>query len=77
MGGSENSGTPKWMENPIRTDDLGVPLFSETPYVHSDFLWGASLLRRTVTRWWLSHPIETYESKWVHFLKNKGEHQIV
>ena len=28
-------GTPKWMvkimENPIKMDDLGVPLFSETP----------------------------------------------
>ena len=30
----QNRGTPKWMvkimENPIKTDDLGVPLFSET-----------------------------------------------
>ena len=35
MDGSENSGTPKWMVyngNPIKMDDLGVPLFSETPY---------------------------------------------
>ena len=34
MGGSKNSGTPKWMvqimENPIKMDDLRVPLFSET-----------------------------------------------
>ena len=33
MGVSENGGTPKWMvymENPIKMDDLGVPLFSET-----------------------------------------------
>ena len=33
MGGSKNSGTPKWMVfngNPIKMDDLGVPLFSET-----------------------------------------------
>ena len=34
MGVSKNSGTPKWMvkimENPIKMDDLGVPLFSET-----------------------------------------------
>ena len=34
MGVSENRGTPKWMvkilENPIKMDDLGVPLFSET-----------------------------------------------
>ena len=34
MGVSRNRGkTPKWMvrENPIRIDDLGVPLFLETP----------------------------------------------
>ncbi len=34
MGGSKNSGTPKWMvmmKNPIKMDDLGVPLFLETP----------------------------------------------
>jgi len=35
MGGSKNrGGPPKWMvkimENPIKMDDLGVPLFSET-----------------------------------------------
>ena len=34
MGVSKNKGTPKWMvkimENPIRMDDLGVPLFLET-----------------------------------------------
>ena len=32
---SKNRGTPKWMvyfmENPIKIDDLGVPLFLETP----------------------------------------------
>ena len=32
---SKNTGTPKWMvyimENPIQMDDLGVPLFLETP----------------------------------------------
>ena len=32
---SENRGIPKWMvffmENPIKIDDLGVPLFLETP----------------------------------------------
>ncbi len=36
MGVSKNKGTPKWMvkimENPIKMDDLGVPLFLETPY---------------------------------------------
>ena len=35
MGVSKNNGTQKWMvkimENPIKTDDLGVPLFLETP----------------------------------------------
>ena len=35
MGVSKNMGTPKWMvkimENPIKMDDLGVPLFLETP----------------------------------------------
>ena len=35
MGVSKNSGTPKWMvkimENPIKMDDLGVPLFLATP----------------------------------------------
>ena len=33
LGVSKNSGTPKWMvivENPIKMDDLGVPLFLET-----------------------------------------------
>ena len=35
MGVSKNNGTPKWMvyfmENPIKIDDLGVPLYLETP----------------------------------------------
>ena len=35
MGVCKNRGTPKWinfiMENPIKMDDLGVPLFLETP----------------------------------------------
>ena len=35
MNFSKNSGTPKWMvkimEHPIKMDDLGVPLFLETP----------------------------------------------
>ena len=34
MDVSKNRGTPKWMVyngNPIKMDDLGVPLFLETP----------------------------------------------
>ena len=35
IGVSKNRGTPKWMvkimENTIKLDDLGVPLFLETP----------------------------------------------
>ena len=35
LGVSKNRGIPKWMvkimENPIKMDDLGVPLFLETP----------------------------------------------
>ena len=34
MGVSKNRGTPRWMvymENPIKMDDLGVPLFLEIP----------------------------------------------
>ena len=30
MGVSKNKGTPI-MENPIKMDDLGIPLFLETP----------------------------------------------
>ena len=36
MGGSINGSSPKWLvyrENPIKMDDLGVPLFWETPYL--------------------------------------------
>ena len=30
LGVSINGGTPKWIENSIKIDDLGVPLFQET-----------------------------------------------
>ena len=41
LGVSKNRGTPKWMvkimENPIKMDDLGVPLFSETSICQTKF----------------------------------------
>ena len=39
------------MENPIKMDDLGVPLFSETS------VWNCKYQTRLVTRWWLNQPI--------------------
>jgi len=46
MGVSKNTGTPKWMvkimENPIKMDDLGVPLFSETS-ISSSLLWSEGI----------------------------------
>ena len=44
MDVSKNRGTPKWMvkimEKPIKMDDLGVPLFSETSISIQPFLSG-------------------------------------
>ena len=46
MDVSKNRGTPKWMvkimENPIKMDDLGVPLFLEIPIyiLSSEYLLG-------------------------------------
>ena len=45
MGVSKHRDTPKWMvynlmENPIKMDDLGVPLFSETPiYIYIIYIY--------------------------------------
>ena len=42
LGVSKNRGTPKWMverDNPMKMDDLGVPLFLETP-IWNPFLVG-------------------------------------
>ena len=42
MGVSKNRGTPKWMvkimENPMKMDDLEVPLFSETSIYQKDLV---------------------------------------
>ena len=48
----QNGGTPKWMvkmmENPIKMDDLGVPLFSETPKSQDQFYFKCcSLFQRS------------------------------
>ena len=48
LGVSKNSGTPKWMvfmENPIKMDDLGIPLFSETSI---SFLGGKPFFKGTL-----------------------------
>ena len=51
LGVSKNSGTPKWMVyngNPYKKDDLGVPLFSETPI----FVFGSlGILWETKNNW--------------------------
>ena len=42
MGVSKNTGTPKWIVyngKPIKMDDLGVPLFLETPIYIYTYLW--------------------------------------
>ncbi len=58
VGVSKNRCTPKWMmkimENPIKMDDLGVPLFLETPMYTEVFLSDQStfsLQRVSVTVW--------------------------
>jgi len=43
MGASKNCGTPKWMVyngKPLKMDDLGVPLFLETPIYVFFFFFG-------------------------------------
>ena len=51
MGVSKNRGSPKWMvkitENPIKMDDLGIPLFLETPR-----LCHSSLFLTTLNNCW-------------------------
>ena len=44
---SKNRGTPKWMvyngSNPIKIDDLGIPLYLETSILILANLWDRSL----------------------------------
>ena len=44
---SKNRDTPKWMvkimENPLKMDDLGVPLFSETSIYNYRQIWESNL----------------------------------
>ena len=71
MGVSKNRGTPKWMilmENPIKMDDLGVPLFLETSIYQNCFLL-------------LSYKLENLEDQnKTHFyllmVQKSGGHQV-
>ena len=82
MGVSKNKGTPKWMvykENPIKMDDLGVPLFSETSiyiYISSFLLWWGFTRylqnfkgRNSYPAWWIwtevCHEWCGSNSRWV------------
>jgi len=65
MGVSKNRGTPKWMVyngNPIKIDDLGVPLFLETPkcvkkmkyrllYLHLSWIGSPSFVPCIISFW--------------------------
>ena len=64
MGVSKNRGTQKWMVykgNSIKMDDLGVPLFSETPKSSSvQFrccLIVQCSLNQPIVHWWFGIPV--------------------
>ena len=52
LDASNNRGAPKWMvkimNNPIKMDDLGVPLFLETPISRSSKITKHQTTSRTV-----------------------------
>ena len=47
------------MENPIRMDDLGVPLFLETP-IYSSHFWVVNLSTADVTTSWTSWRLDAF-----------------
>ena len=78
LGVSKNSGTPKWMvkimENPIKMDDLGVPLFLETPIYVKEFLMFFS----EHVRWFDPcdrHPLKLARSLWDRHILWNMRHQ--
>ena len=56
LGVSKHRGTPKWMveimENPIKMDDLGVPLFLEKPI----WTWEAICYKMMIQTSWFPYP---------------------
>ena len=61
MGVSKNRGIPKWMvyfmENPIKMDDLGVPLFLETP-IETRSAWVLHALPSCYLKWFVGLRME-------------------
>ena len=69
MDVSKNMGTPKWMvkimENPIRMDDLGVPLFLETP------IWYLLYIKLVVSRVTSPRSSQAWPMAWsISFVKD-------
>jgi len=65
MGVSKNRDTPKWMvkimENPIKMDDLGVPLFLETSIYPIHGKWNKS-----------SSNLTSYSQLTIHGITNRS-----
>ena len=72
MDVSKNRDTPKWMvkimENPIKMDDLGVPLFLETPR----WWFGWFLVEQIGTQKWCFVLPDTLGFKVMLFTLNRG-----
>ena len=72
LGVSKNRGTPKWMvkimENPIKMDDLGIPLFSETSiwkFQPAIFVKLDHTLWVTNTQWLKPPPCKTWTNTYL------------